>query len=78
MSQFCYKTVGSSLHTHECAYLWVYPSNNGGAGTSQVHGSVVGCGADGSNVSARAAHCRVHAGVGIISYAGAFAVLLKQ
>ena len=21
MSQFCYKTVGSSLHTHECAYL---------------------------------------------------------
>lgn len=80
MSQFCYKTVGSSLHTHECAYLWLYPSNNGGVGTSQVHGSVVGCGANNSNVSARTAVCYDHAGVGNDYYffAGAFAVLLKQ
>ena len=78
MSQFCYKTVGSSVHTHECAYLWLYPSSNGGVGTSQVHGSVVGCGANLSNVSARSACCDYHAGNGYINYAGAFAVLLKQ
>ena len=78
MSQFCYKTVGSSVHTHECAYLWLYPSNNGGVGTSQVHGSVVGCYASYSIVSARTAFCNYHAGVGGNDYAGAFAVLLKQ
>ena len=78
MSQFCYKTVGSSLHTHECAYLWLYPSNNGGVGTSQVHGSVVGCYANFGYVSARSADCGNHAGVGYINFAGAFAVLLKQ
>lgn len=78
MSQFCYKLVGSSLHTHECAYLWLYPSNNGGMGTSQVHGSVVGCIAGSGQVSARTADCSNHAGVGSNFYAGAFAVLLKQ
>lgn len=79
MSQFCYKTVGSSLHTHECAYLWLYPSNNGGVNMSQVHGSVVGCSASGSGVSARTAYCRNHAGSGgNLNFAGAFAVLLKQ
>lgn len=78
MSQFCYKTVGSSLHSHECAYLWLYPSNNGGVNTSQVHGSVVGCSALNSYVSARTASCNFHAGYGSYSYAGAFAVLLKQ
>ena len=78
MSQFCYKTVGSSLHTHECAYLWLYPSNNGGVGTSQVHGSVVGCSADRGHVSARTAYCIDRAGDGYSLYAGAFAVLLKQ
>ena len=78
MSQFCYKTVGSSLHTHECAYLWLYPSNNGGAGTSQVRGSVVGCIAYGSNVSARASNCSINAVFGSSNFAGAFAVLLKQ
>lgn len=77
MSQFCYKTVGSSLHTHECAYLWLYPSNNGGVNTSQVHGSVVGCRASFSVVSARSAVCLNHAGYDYY-YAGAFAVLLKQ
>ena len=78
MSQFCYKTVGSSVHTHECAYLWLYPSSNGGVGTSQVHGSVVGCYANDGNVSARTASCNDHAGNGYDSFAGAFAVLLKQ
>ena len=78
MSQFCYKTVGSSLHSHECACLWLYPSNNGGVNMSQVHGSVVGCGAHNSPVSARTAYCNSHAGVGNLNYAGAFAVLLKQ
>lgn len=78
MSQFCYKTVGASQHTHECAYLWLYPSNNGGVGTSQVHGSVVGCVANFSLVSARTAYCVSHAGGGYSSFAGAFAVLLKQ
>ena len=78
MSQFCYKTVGSSVHTHECAYLWLYPSNNGGVGTSQVHGSVVGCIANDRNVSARSAYCVIHAGYDVNDYAGAFAVLLKQ
>lgn len=78
ISQFCYKTVGSSLHTHECAYLWLYTSNNGGVGTSQVHGSVVGCVARHGDVSARTAYCRNHAGHGNDIYAGAFAVLLKQ
>lgn len=78
MSQFCYKTVGSSLHSHECAYLWLYPSNNGGVNTSQVHGSVVGCYASSSPVSARTADCNFLAGSGYSIYAGAFAVLLKQ
>lgn len=78
MSQFCYKTVGSSLHSHECAYLWLYPSNNGGVNTSQVHGSVVGCYASSSRVSARTADCFSPAGYGYNYYAGAFAVLLKQ
>lgn len=78
MSQFCYKTVGSSLHTHECAYLQLNPSDNGGEGTSQVHGSVVGCIAYSSNVSARASNCSVNAVYGSRNFAGAFAVLLKQ
>ena len=78
MSQFCYKTAGASQHTHECAYLWLYPSNNGGVGTSQVHGSVVGCFANVGQVSARAANCVIRADVGSNYFAGAFAVLLNQ
>lgn len=78
MSQFCYKTVGSSLHSHECAYLWLYPSNNGGVNMSQVHGSMVGCHANSSVVSARSAYSDFHAGIGSNNFAGAFAVLLKQ
>lgn len=78
MSQFCYNTVGSSLHTHECAYLWLDPSNNGGVGTSQVRGSVVGCFAKSSYVSARSAYYRYVANMNDKQFAGAFAVLLKQ
>ena len=78
MSQFCYKTVGSSLHTHECAYLWLYPSNNGGVGTSQVRLHAVGCDAYKSSVSARTSNCISHAGSYDNNLAGAFAVLLKQ
>ena len=78
MSQFCYKTVGSSVHTHECAFLWLNPSRDVGVGTSQVHGSVVGCVAHNGNVSARTAYCNYPAGNGGLNYAGAFAVLLKQ
>lgn len=78
ISQFCYKTVGSSLHTHECVYLWLNLLNNVETGTSQVNGSVVGCYANTSYVSARTAHCHRFAGAGLDLYAGAFAVLLKQ
>lgn len=78
MSQFCYKTVGSSLHTHECAYLRLDPSNNGGTGTSLVYGSGVGCSAIYGNVSARSANCNSHANYSGSYYAGAFAVLLNQ
>lgn len=78
MSLFCYKLVGSSLHTHECVYLWLASSNNGGMGTSQVHSYVVGCVADLGQVSARTASCSNRAGDANSSYAGAFAVLLNQ
>ncbi len=78
MSQFCYKTVGSSLHTHECAYLWLNLLNNVETGTSQVNSSVAGCYANANYVSARSVHCHRFAGAGLDLYAGAFAVLLKQ
>ena len=79
MSQFCYKTVGSSLHTHECAYLWLFDlSNNGEMGTSQVHGSLVGCSARNGMASARTSGFHLHADFVVNSYAGSFAVLLKQ
>lgn len=78
ISQFCYKTVGSSLHTHECAYLWLNLLNNVETGTSQVNGSVAGCYANTGYVSVRTVHCHRFAGTGLDLYAGAFAVLLKQ
>lgn len=79
MSQFCYKVAsGASLHTHENAYLWLYATNNGGEGTSQVHGSVVGCAAHMVRASVRSASCDVNAALGINSYAEAFSVLLNQ
>lgn len=78
LSQFCCEAMGASAHTHECAYLWIWATNNGGVNTSQVHGSVVGCFANSGRVSARTADCNVRAGYGISYYAGAFAVLLNQ
>lgn len=78
MSQFCYKLVGSSLHTHECAYLWLYPSNSEARGTSEVHGSAVGCHMSYGQVSARAAACHFSPGHSSSNFAGAFAVLLNQ
>lgn len=78
LSQFCCEAMGASAHTHECAYLWIWATNNGGVNTSQVHGSVVGCYANYGRVSARTAFCDVRAGNGSNVYAGAFAVLLNQ
>ena len=78
MSQFCYKAVGAAIHTHECAMLWLYPSNNGGVNTSQTHGSMVGCISRSSDVSTRTANCSNLAGNNNVDYAGAFTVLLNQ
>lgn len=78
MSLFCYKTVGASIHTHECAYLWLSFRYNGEVNTSQVHGSIVGCIANNSKVSARTAMCNNTADNSSVYYTGAFAVLLNQ
>jgi hypothetical protein len=78
MSQFCYEAMDASSHTHECVYLWVWTTNNGGVNTSLTHGSVVGCSANYGRVSARSAYCNFHAGAGVINCAGAFAVILNQ
>ena len=78
MSQFCYKAVGAALYTHECRFLWLYPSNNGGVNTSQVHGCLVGCAAYSGWLSVRSARCDNEANLSDPVFAGAFAVLLKQ
>lgn len=78
MSQFCFKTIGASLRTHECVYLWLYPSYNGGENTSQVHGTVVGCALTFNRSSARSMICNHHADYFGSGYAGAFSVLLNQ
>lgn len=78
ISQFCYKTLGGSQHTHECAYLLLYSPYNGGVDTSQVHGSPVGCAANHFKVSVRTAIANHHAVFASTDYAGAFAVLLNQ
>ena len=44
----------------------------------EKNGSVVGCNANNSHVSARTANCNNHAGNGNNNYAGAFAVILNQ
>lgn len=77
MSQFCYKAEGAAIHTHECIFLWLYPSDNGGVNTSQVRSSKVGCAAYSGRFSARTVDCRFNAGVVNSIYAGAFAVLLN-
>ena len=78
MSQFCYKTVGASLHTHECAYWYLSMGVNGEVNTSHVHGSIVGCAAHQFHVSARTAIGIHDTHFSANWYSGAFAVLLNQ
>ena len=78
LSLFCHTTTGGGMRSQENAYVWLSPSNNGGANTLQVHGSVVGCFAIYGLASARTANCFNAASVGYDYYAGAFALLLKQ
>ena len=76
MGLFCVKQWGGNMRTHENAYLWLYPKNNHGNNSVQVHGSVSGCVADVGQASVRSAACDVYAGRGSDSFAGAFAVQL--
>lgn len=78
LSQFCYKTLGASQHTHECAYLGMWASLNGEVNMSKVRGDVVGCAAFLIGVSPRSMHAFAHAGWIYSYYAGAFSVLLNQ
>lgn len=78
MSQFCYKTVGASLHTHECAYWYLSMGGNGEVNTSHVHGSIVGCAANQFHFSARTAIGIYDTNFSANWYSGAFAVLLNQ
>ena len=78
MSQFCYKTVGASLHTHECAYWYLSMVGNGEVNTSHVHGSIVGCALNQFHISARTAIGIYDTNFSANWYSGAFAVLLNQ
>ena len=78
LSLFCHTTSGGGMRSQENAYVWLYPGNNGGANTLQVHGSVVGCGASSGSASARPAGCADAASYGFDSFAGAFALLLNH
>ena len=70
--------TGAGQHTKECAYLWLYLSQNKENGSTYVHGSVCGCYVNCGRASARTAYCNDGAGAGHAIYAGAAAVLLKQ
>ena len=70
--------TGAGQHTKECAYLWLYLSQNKENGSTYVHGSVCGCSVHVGQASARSAACAHGAGSGDGHYAGAAAVLLKQ
>ena len=76
MSLFCHTQTGGGSRTHESAYLWVYPSNNGGANTRQVHGSVLGCAAYAGPpyASVRTARCDYHAGSDRGGYVGSWSL----
>ena len=76
MSLFCYTAFGGGSRSHESAYLWIYPSNNAGAGKRQVHGSVWGCPAYHWHpfASCRTADCVNHAGIGADCYVGSWSV----
>lgn len=78
LSQFCLKTNGASIHTHECVSLILYSLNNGGVNTSQVHTCMCGCNASSSDCSARSVFCGANAAYIKNSTAGAFSVLLNQ
>ena len=78
MSQFCYKTVGASLHTHECAYWYLSMGGNGEVNTSHVHGAIVGCAVNQFHISARTAIGIYDTNFSANWYSGAFAVLLNQ
>nr|DAN12187.1 MAG TPA: hypothetical protein [Caudoviricetes sp.] len=78
MSQFCYKTVGASLHTHECAYWYLSMGGNGEVNTSHVYGSIVGCAVNQVHISARTAIGIYDTNFSANWYSGAFAVLLNQ
>lgn len=78
LSLFCMNKQGGNLTSYENAYLWLYPTNNGGKDSVQVHGSVSGCSANAGGASVRTAVCNRRAGDGYNFYAGAFAVLLNQ
>ena len=69
MSLFCYTAFGGGSRSHESAYLWIYPSNNAGAGKRQVHGSVWGCAAAHWNP-----YCSYLAGAGYDAYVGSWSV----
>lgn len=77
ISLMCADAMGGGMRTYENMYLWVYPSNNGGTNTRQLHGSVVGCDSSHSGASARSEYCNHHAGNGHAHYAGAFAVRIQ-
>ena len=76
MSLFCYTAFGGGSRSHESAYLWIYPSNNAGAGKRQVHGSVWGCFAYlwYPYASCRTAYCSYLAGAGYDAYVGSWSV----
>lgn len=78
LSLFCHTASGGGMRSQENAYLWLYPNINGGANTTQVHGSVVGCVANHGGASARSAFCAYAASYGFDDYAGAFALLLNH
>lgn len=75
---YCLKAFGGGQRTYENAYVWIYPTNNAGTDSVQVHGSVCGCDANVGRASVRGVYGIVNAGASNGYYAGAFAVLLNH
>ena len=78
MGLYCLKAFGGGQRTYENAYVWIYPTNNAGTDSVQVHGSVCGCRAYRGRASVRSVAGVDSAGNSYGDYAGAFAVLLNQ
>ena len=78
MGLYCLKAFGGAQRTYENTYVWIYPVNNGGTDSVQVHGSVCGCHAFIGRASVRSVAGDDYAGYSASYYAGAFAVLLNQ